>query len=101
MGAVSGKDSHVPASTAIFVARLSDLIPGGITYPVEQVVLRYLVDSRSCPLCLAPPVSLCRTFGSQNLRHTHPARLNLPDEELRLAVEWAVLEYERRCSEES
>jgi hypothetical protein len=47
----------LPESTAMFITRLSDLVPDGITYPVEQVVLRYLVDSRACPLCVAPPGS--------------------------------------------
>jgi hypothetical protein len=91
----------LPESTAMFITRLSDLVPDGITYPVEQVVLRYLVDSRACPLCVAPPGSLCWTFGSQSLRHTHPARLDVPSIELRLIVEWAVLEHQGRPSEEA
>lgn len=85
-------------STATFIKTLSDVVPGGVTYRAEQLVLRYLVDSRACPLCRAHPGFLCRTFGSQSLRSTHLIRLDVPPAELPLIVEWAVLEDQRRRS---
>lgn len=87
-------------STATFIQSLSDVVPGGISYPVEQLVLRYLVDVRDCPLCLAIAGFMCNTYGSQNLRRTHPARLEVTPLERKLAVQWALLEYRRQREED-
>lgn len=88
-------------STAAFVEALSELVPGGISYSVEQLVLRYLVDTRSCPLCTAEPGFQCHTVGSQNLRRTHLERLKtVSDSEIKVTVEWALLEHERQRRED-
>lgn len=86
-------------STATFIKSLSDVIPGGISYPVEQLVLRYLIDARDCPLCKATAGFMCNTFGGQNLRRTHEARLEITPLERKLAVDWAILEYRRQRSQ--
>jgi hypothetical protein len=88
-------------STAAFIKGLSTVLDGGISYPVEQLALRYLIDTRDCPLCGACAGFMCKTFGAQNLRRTHMERLvEVTPLERRLAVEWALLEYQRQCLED-
>lgn len=90
------------ASTSAFVERLSDRVEGGrLPYPVEQLVLRWLVDQLDCPLCLAPTGTMCYTYGAQNLRRTHLPRLQrATPRQIDLAIQWAILEHQRQLQEE-
>lgn len=87
-------------STASFIQGLSALVDGGISYSVEQLALRYLINASDCPLCGACAGFMCITFGAQNLRRTHMERLEVTPLERRLAVEWALREHQRQCLED-
>lgn len=91
----------IVASTAAFIEHLSDLVDGGqLTYPVEQLVLRRLINQQDCPLCCAPAGCMCHTDGGQNLRRTHLVRLQVASSaDLAAAIRWAVLEHDRQCRE--
>lgn len=88
------------SSTATFIDELSTLVDGGISHNVQQLVLKFMIDFFPCPLCQAPAGAMCYTFGAQNLRRTHPSRLESTEAQRRLAISWAELEHRRRIMED-
>lgn len=88
-------------STAAWIQHLSDHVTDDqLPFRVEQLVLKYLVDRKNCPICLAPAGRACNTLGPKGLRHTHLVRLQaVTPLELTRALRWALVQYGRRRPE--
>lgn len=90
-------DLTPPVSTALLIENLSVGRDEHLSWDVEQVILKRLVNTRCCELCQAPYGQLCRVYGGvASLRRTHPIRLRLTRGERRAVVAAAVREVQAR-----
>lgn len=81
-----------PVSTALLIESWSKDREEHLSWQVEQLVLRRLINTRPCPLCGAWFGDLCVVYGgAASLRRTHDIRIRMTRSE-RLRVVGAALQ---------